>query len=367
MKKRYKIISILLIVVLCAAMSIGCAKSDPAPAPAPADSGSSEAAAPAEPAGDLSDIRVGFVASGMLGDKSFNDNVWSGLQKAEAEFGITIKALESNETADWDSNLVAMAEEGYDLIVTPSQLTETLTRIAGDYPDVKFAIIDAEVDAPNVASLIFAQNEGSFLVGAAAAIFTTAPDIEGVNPENTIGFIGGMDIPVIHDFLKGYEQGAKYVDPDITVLVSYIGTFNDPIKGKEIAEAQYSQGVDITYNLGATAGIGVLEAMEESGKFAIGGDVDEDSKYPGHVLISELKRTDVAAYEMAKAVVEGTFKGGLVAMNLENGGMGTTDMSVMKAALGDKFPEEIITTLADLRTKIMNKEIVVDHEEGFTV
>lgn len=312
-------------------------------------------------------IRVAYIAPGMLGDKSTNDLVWSGLQRAEKEFGIEIKALESNEAADWDSNMVAMAEEGYDLLISWSQLTETVERIAADYPDVHFALIDAEVDAPNVASLLFAQNEGSFLVGAAAAMFTTKTDIEGVNKENKIGFIGGMDIPVIHDFLKGYEQGAKYVDPGVEVVASYVGTFNDPIKGKEVAEAQYSQGVDITFNLGASSGVGVYEAMTEGGYFAIGGDVDDDPVYPGQVIISELKRSDNAAYEMAKQVAEGTFKGGIVPMNVKNGGMDVTDMSVLKKVLGDKFPEDIPLKVQELRDKIISGEIKVDHEEGFTV
>jgi basic membrane protein A len=312
-------------------------------------------------------IRVAFVASGMLGDKSVNDNVWAGIEKAKTEFGVETKVLESNETADWDSNMVAMAEEGYDLIIAWSQLTETIQRIAGDYPDVKFALIDSEVDAPNVASLIFAQNEGSFLVGAAASIFTTQTDIEGVNADKKIGFIGGMDIPVIHDFLKGYEQGAKHVDPDTEVVASYAGSFNDPIKGKEVAEAQYSQDVDIIFNLGATSGIGVYEAMNDAGKFAIGGDVNDDPVYPGRVLISELKRSDVAAYEMIKAVVEGSWVGGIVPMNLKNGGMDVSDMSVMRESLGEKFPEAIPEKVQELKEQIINGEIKVDHEEGFTV
>ncbi len=366
MKK--KLIAMITVAVLLLAIVTGCAAPKQAEQPA-ADKPNQEVAD--EPAGsgtvDGKAKRAAFVATGMLGDQSFNDSMWAGLKRAQEEFGIDIKVLESDETSDWEPNLIAMAEEGYDLIVMPTQLVESLQKIAGNYPDVCFGMIDTEVEGANIQSALFAQNEAAFLVGVAAAAFTTHSEIKNVNGDKKIGFIGGMDIPVINDYLAGFEQGAKMVDPEIQVMVSYCGSFNDPLKGKELADAQYSQGVDIIYNLGATSGTGVLESAVENGKYAIGGDVNEDIKYPGTVLISQLKRTDTATYLMAKDVAEGTFKSGPVTLNLANEGVGVTDMSVMKEALGDTFPQELPGMIEEYKQKIIDGEIKVDHAEGFTI
>jgi len=313
-------------------------------------------------------VRVAVVLAGFLGDKSFNDSAWEGVQRAQEEFNIEAKVMESSVPADWESNLVAMAQEGYDLVIGVStQLQEPIEKQADEFPDVKFALIDGVVRKDNVMSAVFAQNEGSFLAGAAAAMFTQKTDIPNVNGDKVIGWVGGMDIPVLHDFLVGYEQGAKYIDPETRILVSFAGTFNDPLKGKELTLAQYSQGADIVMNVASNTGNGVLEAANETGKYAIGVDLDQDGIYPGSILTSMLKRVDVTTYEIIKSVVEGTFKGGeVLEMNIANGGVGLTDMSVMKEALGDKFPEDILTTIKELEEKIKAGEIVVDHYEGFS-
>ncbi|MDR1949868.1 MAG: BMP family ABC transporter substrate-binding protein [Spirochaetaceae bacterium] len=310
-------------------------------------------------------IRVALIVTGMLGDKSFNDSMYAGLERARNEFGIEVKALESKETSDWEANLIAMAAEGYDLVIVPSQLTDSVIALAPKYPGVNFGVIDAVVDAPNVQSAIFSQNEGAFLVGVAAAMFTTKTNIENVNDKKIVGFIAGMDIPVIADFFAGYEQGVKYIDPEIRVLASYCGTFNDPLKGKELAEAQYSQGADIIYNLGATSGEGILETANTLGLYAIGGDINQDGIYPGRILTSELKMNDTATYLMAKAVVDGTFKGGSIRLDVANGGMGVTDMSVMRKALGDKFPEDIPEKINELIRDITDGTLAVNHAPGF--
>jgi basic membrane protein A len=310
--------------------------------------------------------RVALIVTGMLGDQSFNDSMYAGLQRAKSEFGIEVKALESKETSDWEANLIAMANEGYDLIITPSQLTDSVAALAPKYPKVKFGIIDATVDAPNVLGAVFSQNEGAFLVGAAAAMFTTKTSLSNVNSQKIVGFIAGMDIPVIADFYAGYEQGVKYIDPEMRVLASYCGSFNDPIKGKELAEAQYSQGADIIYNLGATSGEGVLETANRLGLYAIGGDLNQDGIYPGRILTSELKMNDTATYLMAKSVAEGSFKGGSIRLNVANGGMGVTDFSVMRKALGGKFPEDIPAKIKELIQLIIDGKLVINHAPGFS-
>lgn len=312
-------------------------------------------------------LKVAVVLSGFLGDKSFNDSANEGIKQAQKDFGIEAKIMESKVPAEWESNLVAMANENYDLVIAVStQFQDILKKHAPEFPNVKFGIIDGAVDGPNIVSAIFAQNEGSFVAGAAAAMFTTKTNIPNVNADKTIGWVGGMDIPVLHDFFIGYEQGAKYIDPSIKILQSYAGTFNDPLKGKELTLAQYSQGADIVMNVASNTGNGILEAAKDSGKYAIGVDLDQDGVYPGRILTSMLKRVDRASYLMVESVAKNTYQGGkTLYMDLSNGGVGLTDMSVMKKELGDKFPQDILDKINEITAKVKSGEIKVSHYSGF--
>lgn len=312
-------------------------------------------------------LKVCVVYSGNLGDKSYNDSCNIGATKAAEDFGVEIKNLEGTTADEWRTNLLSACDEGYDLIIcSSSNLQEYLEEFAPMYPDTKFAVIDTTVEADNVVSISFAQNQGSFLAGAAAALFTTHSEIEGVNEESVIGWVGGMDIPVLRDFLVGYEQGAKYINPDIKVLSSFAGTWNDPLKGKELTLAQYQQGADIVMNVASGTGPGILEGAKEAGRYAIGVDLNQDNDQPGSVLTSMVKRVDTACYSVIKSVVEGTFKGGEVSyLDLAAEGVSLTDFSVIKEHLGDQFPEDILTQLEEIQQKIVSGEIVVENYEGF--
>ena len=191
-------------------------------------------------------------------------------------------------------------------------------------------------------------------------------DIEGVNKDHIIGWVGGMDIPVLHDFYTGYEQGAQYIDPDIQILQAFAGEWQNPLKGKELTLAQYDQGADIVMNVASGTGAGVLEAAKEAGKYAIGVDLNQDNDQPGSVLTSMVKRVDNACYLVIKSVVDGSFKGGTTQyLDLAKGGVSLTDFSVMKEALGDKFPQDIVDKVNDLSDQIISGKIVVDNYEGF--
>jgi len=312
-------------------------------------------------------LRVALVLSGFLGDQSFNDSAHQGLQRAQQDFGIEFRVLESGNPADWEQNLIAMADAGYDLVIASStQFQDILDRNAPYFPNTKFGIIDGVVEQPNVVSAVFAQNEGSFLAGAVAAMWTTMDHLPGVNPDKVIGWVGGMDIPVLHDFLVGYKQGAAYIDPEVQVLVAFAGSFSDPVRGKELTLSQYEQGADVVMNVASGTGNGILEAAYEEGRYAIGVDLDQDGIYPGHIVTSMLKRVDQAAYLMVQKVVDGTWQGGEVLyMDIANGGVGLTDMSVMKSVLGDQFPNEILDKIAELTAKVKSGEIVVENYEGF--
>ena len=309
--------------------------------------------------------RICVVYSGNLGDKSYNDSCSEGAKKAKEDFGVEIKNLEGATAEEWKANLISACEDGYDLIIcASSNFEEYLKEAAPQYPDVKFAIIDTAVPGDNVVSVSFAQNQGSFLAGAAAAMFTTKTDIEGVNADKIVGWVGGMDIPVLQDFYTGYEQGAKYID--IKVLQSFAGAWNDPLKGKELTFAQYEQGADIVMNVAAGTGPGILEAAAEAGKYAIGVDLNQDKDQPGHVLTSMLKRVDQACYLTIESVVKDEFKGNSVSyLTVADKGVSLTDFSAMKEALGDKFPEDIVEKVSELEKKIVSGEIVVENYEGF--
>lgn len=322
--------------------------------------------APAEEAAG-SNIRVAVVYSGNLGDKSYNDSCNEGAQKAVEDFGVELKSLEGTSAEEWEANFLSVCEDGYDLVIcSSSNFEEYMKEHCANYPDTKFAIIDTTVEGDNIQSISFAQNQGSFLAGAAAAMFTTCTDVPNVNEDKIIGWVGGMDIPVLHDFYVGYEQGAKYIDPDITVLQSFAGTWNDPLKGKELTLAQYDQGADIVMNVASGTGTGILEGAKDADKYAIGVDLNQDGDQPGHVLTSMVKRVDTACYLTIQSVVEGTFKGGSVSyLTVADGGVSLTDFSVIKEALGDKFPQEIVDKVAELEEKIISGEIVVENYEGF--
>ena len=312
-------------------------------------------------------IKVCIVYTGNLGDKSYNDSCHAGAEKAVEDFGIELKELEGGTADEWKANLLGACEEGYDLIIgASSNIADYITEYGPEYADTKFAVIDTTVDLPNVESISFAQNQGSFLAGAAAALFTQKTDIEGVNEDHIIGWVGGMDIPVLHDFYTGYEQGAKYVDPDIQILQAFAGEWQNPLKGKELTLAQYDQGADIVMNVASGTGAGVLEGAKEAGKYAIGVDLNQDNDQPGSVLTSMVKRVDNACYLVIQSVVDGTFEGGSTQyLDLAVGGVSLTDFSVMREALGDQFPEDIVDEINDLTEKIISGEIVVENYEGF--
>lgn len=312
-------------------------------------------------------LKVAIVYTGLLGDKSYNDSANIGAKKATEDFGVEVTSLEGLTAQEWEANLISACEDDYDLIIgASSNIADFIQEHGPNYPDKMFAVIDTTVDLPNVQSISFAQNEGSFLAGAAAALFTQHTEIEGVNDKAVIGWVGGMDIPVLHDFYTGYEQGAKYINPDIKILQSFAGSWSDPLKGKELTLAQFDQGADIVMNVASGTGPGILEAAKEAGKYAIGVDLDQDNDQPGSVLTSMVKRVDSAVYLTIQSAVEGNFQGGSTKyLSLAENGVSLTDFSVMKEHLGDKFPQEIVDKVDELAKKIIDGEIKVDNYKGF--
>ncbi len=208
-------------------------------------------------------LRVCVVYTGNLGDKSYNDSCNMGAQKAVEDFGIELKSLEGTTAEEWKANLLQACDDGYDLIIgASSNIADYITENASSYPDTKFAVIDTTVDLPNVESISFAQNEGSF-PGAAAAMFTTKTDIPNVNEDHIIGWVGGMDIPVLHDFIQAMSRVRSTSIRDIKILQAFAGSWTDPLKGKELTLAQYEQGADIVMNVASGTGVGILEGAKK--------------------------------------------------------------------------------------------------------
>lgn len=249
-------------------------------------------------------------------DKSFNEAAYNGAERWRAETGGSYREIEMQAAAQRVQFARRLAEAGSNpVVVMGFQNAPTLEEVAPDYPDTSFVLIDAVVDLPNVRSVIFAEHEGSYLVGMLAAM---------ANESGTISFVGGMDIPLITAFACGYAQGAKAVNPDINVIVNYTGdtpaAWNDPVRGGEIARAQISQGSDVVFAAAGGTGLGVLQAAEDGGVFSIGVDSNQNHLHPGSVLTSMLKLVDQAVYD---AFMDGPgLETGVVVMDLAAGGVG---------------------------------------------
>lgn len=307
-------------------------------------------------------IRVGIVYDvGGRGDLSFNDMAFAGLERAQKDFGDRIETRDLEPTAGGENReelLRLLAGENYDLIFGIGFLfTDSIQRVAKDSANTKFGLIDGFIPdltaESNVVCLLFNEHEGSFLVGAAAALKSRT---------GTIGFVGGMKIPLIEKFEAGYIAGARYVRPSIRVLSDYAGTtgeaFRDPVKGKELALAQYDRRADIIYHASGGTGIGVFEAAVVKKRLAIGVDADQSltvkDDQRGQILTSMMKRVDVAVYETIKGFIEGRFQGGYRNFGLVEGGVGYAENDYNRNMIADIKPR-----LEELKTKITSGEIKV--------
>ncbi|MCX8100447.1 MAG: BMP family ABC transporter substrate-binding protein [Geminicoccaceae bacterium] len=251
-------------------------------------------------------------------DKSFNEAAYNGAERFKRETGIDYLEFEVTQEAQREQAMQRMVRRGATIVVVLGFQNGTpLQKVAAENPNSKFTIIDAVVDLPNVQSVIFKEHEGSFLVGMAAAL---------ASKTGKVGFVGGMDIPLIRNFAFGYEQGVKYVNPRAEVLVNMTGTtpaaWNDPAKGAELAISQFDRGADVVYAAAGGTGIGVLQAAKDKGKFSIGVDSNQNYLHPGSVLTSMLKRVDVAVYNAFKDARDGTWKAGRLDLGLAEDGVG---------------------------------------------
>ncbi len=262
----------------------------------------------------LADPAIIFDLGGKF-DKSFNESAFNGATKWAEETGGSFREIELQSEAQREQALRRFAEAGSNPIVMAGfAFASSLETVAKDFPDTKFVIIDMVVDQPNVRSVVFKEHEGSYLVGVAAA---------KASKTGTVGFVGGMDIPLIRKFACGYVQGVKATNPDANVIQNMTGTtpaaWNDPVKGGELTKAQIAQGADVVYAAAGSTGLGVLQAAADEGIYSIGVDANQNYLHPGSVLTSMMKRVDVAVY---KAFSDGPdMETGFQVLGLANGGV----------------------------------------------
>lgn len=328
-------------------------------------------------------LRITYVVNGVLGDKSFFDSGQRGMDQVMDEFDVEVNTIELGiDPGNWETGLDdAMADsESYDMLVVGTfQMVDFLARRAHQYPDKTFILFDSAVayadpeicieGCTNVYSVLYKQNEGSFLAGVYAAAMAQVGLGEDMMQEAPIlGGIGGQDIPVINDFIVGYEQGACLVSPESQVLVQYAGGWNDPARGKEIALAMYEQEADIVFQIAGGTGVGVFEAAAEQSKFAIGVDSDQatiimdtDPEQAERILTSMMKNVDNSLYRAFELYLNGELPLGTAeALGIAEGGVGLAYNDIYE----ESTPENVKELIAAVQEAVLNDEITINTAFG---
>ncbi len=288
---------------------------------------------------------------GGKNDGSFNQSAYDGAERFKQETGIDYRDFEITEDAQREQAMRRFARDGHNPIVAIGfSQAAALEKVAKEFPDVNFAIVDMVVDLPNVRSIVFKEQEGSYLVGVMAA---------KASETAKVGFVGGMDIPLIRRFACGYTGGVKSVNADAEVLQNMTGTtgaaWNDPTKGGELAKAQMDQGADVVFHAAGGTGFGVLQAVADAGKLGIGVDSNQNGLHPGNVLTSMLKRVDVATYNAFKDVNDGNWSTGFAVLGLAEGGVDYA----MDENNKDLVSDEMKAAVEEAKAKIISGEVTV--------
>lgn len=292
-------------------------------------------------------LKAALVTAQRLGDQGVTDLCYDGFMRAAKEFGYETQVVEVQK-GEYEESMMALCEEGYDVLVTLwMELVDATAKVAPKYPNVKFISILGDIEQPNVMGILGKEHEGSYVAGVEAGYLSKA---------GHIGFIGGQDNPEINRFLAGYEQGAKSINPSIKVDAVYVGSFEDPTKGKDLALMLYNQGCDIVFAAAAKSGLGLFEAAKETGKYAIGCDVDQNDLVPGQVIGSMVIAYDKWIYSGMKQIAENQFKSGVFWYGVEGGNVGL----ILPPDDLFKVPEEVRKACEEATQKIASGEIVVD-------
>ena len=299
------------------------------------------------------EFKIGLITDvGGVNDGSFNQSAWEGLEKAGEELGVEVNYLESATDADYQPNMETFVDEDYDLIISVGYMLADATREAAEAnPDTKFAIIDdSSIDLPNVTSLMFKAEQASYLVGYVAGLTTKT---------NTIGFVVGMTNETMNQFGYGYCAGAIDANPDITVQQFNANSFADSATGKTMANTAITNGADIVFQAAGATGLGVIEACQEAGVYAIGVDSDQSSIAPKTVLTSAMKRVDNAVYDAVQELIDDKLEGGVQTFDLAAGGVDI-------APSQDLISDDVIKAVDEVKEKIISGDVVIpDNKDDF--
>lgn len=299
-----------------------------------------------------------IIAQGGLGDQSYNDLAYAGFKKALAETKLVGKPVESKDIVAQGADILRRASDaGFGLIVDLEYSNgDALQSVAKDYAGVDYVILNQVKSGKNVASVLFEEQQGSYLAGALATMVAKDTSIKGMSGKPVIGVIGGTKSVGIDKFIVGYIQGARAVDPKAEVKVAYSNNFGDPAIGLQMAKAMFDAGANVVYQVAGGTGLGVIQAAKQEGKFAIGVDTDQDGLAPGFVLTSMVKRTDIAVETVVKDYADHSFPGGqTITLGLKQDGVGLSAMKFTK----DKIPAADIAKIDDMKKKIIDGQIKV--------
>lgn len=301
----------------------------------------------------LKPLVVGIVYDkGGLGDKSFNDSANAGIERAKKDLGITVKQVQSKDVKDYEKDISAMAEQDCDIVFAiGAAMKDAVKKASSDYPNVRFAIVDESVQKENVRSLLFKEEQGSFLAGYLAGLMTKT---------NKLGFVGGMEFDLIKKFYYGYAAGAKAANPQVEMLpAKYTGDWDNVDQAKVTANTLFGQGADIVYHAAGRAGQGVIDAAKDHKLYAIGVDRDQDYLAPGYVLTSMVKHVDVAVYQTIRDMKQSKFTAGDVVYDLKAGGVGLSPMTYTAKEIG----KDKLDKVKAAEEKIASGKIVVPATE----
>ena len=343
--KKTRFISSFAIVLILALALVGCGKA------------ATPTTAPTANQPVKKEFKVGLVTDvGGLNDHSFNFLANQGVEKAEKDLGITKAVVESKQMTDYETNLSRFAQDKYNLVIAVGFLMhDAVEKVSQEYPDVKFMIIDSSItDRPNVASAMFKTEQCGYLVGVMSGLMEKAPGIPNAFGKNTVGLVGGMAIPPVNDYIAGFIQGAKSVNPDIKIDLKYTGVFTDPALGKQTALTQIAGGADIIFHIAGGTGTGVIDAAKEKNVYAIGVDADQNYLAPENVITSALKGVNVATFDIIKGAMDDTFKSGDITFDLSNNGVGfATPIKVV--------PQDVVDKVNDAAKQIKDGKIKVSN------
>ncbi|MEY8415961.1 BMP family ABC transporter substrate-binding protein [Tissierella praeacuta] len=347
MKKKLLILLSLMLIV--STVLAGCKKTDvPTTSDKPATNDASDT---------VEATKVGLVLAGGLGDRSFYDSSHEGVEQAKKDLGIEYKVYECrNDSSLLNDQLVQASQYASIVAVVGFEFYDVVQEVAKEFPKVSYIYVDNEIEGiDNLITISYAENEGSFLAGALAAMLTTETSIEGIDEGKLIGMVGGMDIPVIRNFQAGYEAGAKYIDPEVKVETIFAEDFEDPAKGKESATALYSRGADIIFQVAGKTGEGVFEAAKEMGKYAIGVDTDQRYINPEVIVASMVKKVGKSIYDTIENIQNDKIeKGKVVHYGLAQDGV---EMGYGSSNMTQFATEDMKAKLEDIKAKIISGEI----------